>query len=262
MKIHLRPAHTLAITLFAAILPISGTLLADNHAPAPQTFVLESFACTYNGSNDAGDLNAARDAYVKAADKAGITKPRSLVWNRFKGGPDIDFLWFNIHPDLAAFASHTNDMMRSDMAGAVDKFDAMADCSTSNVSNALVLFAGGEPPVTNPPGVVESYGCFFAPGRGPADLPDLGGHIAGVSGSLENNESLVLIGTEPMTPGPGTPDRFLFGVHEDMDTWAARTTALRASPDGQQMLRHFGSVFGNCYAALWSTQQMVEGDQE
>ena len=254
-----RLARVLAVSLFAA-LPMSGTVWADNHAAAPPTFIMESFACSYRDGKDADDLAAARDNYLKVADKAGIRKPRSLVWNRFKGGPDVDFLWINLHPDLATFAAHTEDMARPDMSGAVDRFNSMSQC-VSNVSTARALYNGGQPPVTNPPGLVESYGCFFAEGRGPSDLPDLGNHIARANSAMDNTESLVVVGTNPMTPGPGTPHRFVFGVHEDMSTWAARAAAMQSSEAGQSLMRHFSSVFGNCYAALWTTQVMVEGDE-
>ena len=261
MTIHLNPARLLAGTLFFALLPFSIQLWADNHASPPQTFVLESFGCSFNDGKDADDLYAVRDAYVKAADKAGIKKPRSIVWNRFKGGPNVDFLWMNVHPNLAAFAAHTEDMAKSEMSGVVDKFNAMASCGSA-FSGARVIFAGGQPPVTEPPGVVESYGCFFTHGRGQSDLADLGAHIADYNRNAPNTESLVIIGTNPMTPGPNTPDRFIFGVHEDMSTWAARTAEVRSSPAGQRMLRHFGTVFGKCYSALWSSQMMVEADTE
>lgn len=261
MDTHFKPISALAISLCIAIFPLSASLWADSHGAEPPRFIMETFGCSYLKGKDGDDLNAARDAYVKAADKAGIRTPRSIVWHSFKGGPNVDFVWFNLHPNLAAFASHTQDMMRPEMQSAVERFNATAECR-SNVSNAHVLFNGGQPPVTNPPGVVESYGCFFAHGRGPGDLPDLADHIASANASLPNTESFVVVGSNPMTPGPNTPDRFVFGVHEDMDTWASRTATLQSSEAGQRLLRHFNTVFGKCYAALWSTQVMVEGDEQ
>ena len=86
MKYLHAPAGLLAVALFFAITPLSDTAWADNHASPPPMFVLESFGCSYRDGKDEDDLSAVRDAYVKAADKAGISKPRSIVWNRFKGG--------------------------------------------------------------------------------------------------------------------------------------------------------------------------------
>ena len=56
---------------------------ADSHAPPPPG-VMETYACMFNPGKDMDDLMAARDYYVKQAEKAGIKLGDEFVWTPIK----------------------------------------------------------------------------------------------------------------------------------------------------------------------------------
>ncbi|MCZ6860998.1 MAG: hypothetical protein O7I42_12120 [Alphaproteobacteria bacterium] len=121
-----KPIRMLAC-LMALGLAFSG--FATQAADAPPSVLLETFACSYHDGKDMDDLLAARDYMVKQADKAGVSLAPSYVWSRFKGGPDLDTIWFTVHEDLTAFAAESEAFGAApELAGVNARFGTVASC--------------------------------------------------------------------------------------------------------------------------------------
>lgn len=230
--------------------------LAVQAADAPASVVLESFACNYHDGKDIDDLLAARDYMVKQADKAGVSLAPSYVWSRFKGGPDVDHIWFAVHDSLTAFAAESEAFRSApELAGVNARFDTVASCET-NIAMARVIFQGSE---AGPPGgdaFISSNACMFRHGADAGSLPDLEGHISGVLGGISAYNSTTVIAATPITSSTDSADIYIFAINENQTAWAANVTAFQASAGGPGLGRHFDSVL-DCGTALWFSQQVV-----
>lgn len=239
-------------------LTFSGTTIQA--AEAPQSVVLESFACNYHDGKDMDDLLAARDYMVKQADKAGVSLAPGYVWSSFKGGPGLDHIWFSVHQSLAEFAAESEAFGSvPELAGVNARFDAVASCE-SNLAMARPIFQGSQAPGPSAePAFISSNACMFRPGVDASALPDLESHINDVLGGMSEYNSTTLFSAMPMTQGPNSADIYLFGINGSQSAWAAGVTAFRSTPASQALGRHFASLL-NCSSSLWFSQQVVGGD--
>ena len=239
---------------------LTGIAAQAEEAPAP--VLLESFACNFNDGKDMDDLLAARDYMVRQAEKAGIALAPIHVWTQFKGGPDLDLIWFTVHQDLTAYAAQSAAFGTApEMSGVTERFDAVGSCD-SNLAIARPVFQGKEvelPPTG--PGFISANACMLRAGVRLADLGDLESHINVVVGGISAYDSTLLIMANPITSGPNSADLYLFSINESQTDWAAGVTAFGASPGGPGLARHFDSLL-DCGTALWFSQQVIGGEDQ
>ena len=218
--------------------------------------LLESFACSYHDGKDRDDLLTARDYMVKQAAKAEMSLTTSYVWHRYKGGPDLDHVWFSVHESLATFAAQSEAFGAApEMADVEARFESVAECD-SNIAMARPVFQGSESSNDGGTAFIASNACMVQPGTSPADLIDLENHIRDVLGGIsEYNASSVFMAT-PMTAGPNSADAYLFAVHPSQSQWAATSAAFQASAGRDSLVRHFQAVL-DCKTSLWFSEQVV-----
>ncbi len=247
------------ISLFACLMALAFLGFAAQAAEAPPSVLLETFACSYHDGTDMDDLLAARDYMVKQADKAGVSLAPSYLWSRYKGGPDLDTIWFSVHESLAAFAAESEAFGAApELAGVGARFGTVASCE-SNISIARAIFQGSE--VEGPPqgsAFIFSNACMLRDGVDAGDLADLEGHISAVLGGIPAYNKTTFVSVDPFTSGPNSADLYLFGVNESQSAWAASIAAFQASAGGPALGRHFNAVL-DCDTALWFSQQVVGG---
>ncbi|MFP6836988.1 MAG: hypothetical protein VB948_12885 [Pseudomonadales bacterium] len=218
--------------------------------------VAEVFQCSYNDGKDWDDLMSTRDYFLKQSDKAGITPPPSYVWSRYKGGPPLDFIWFSIHADLAAFGANADaGAASSDMASVLPRFYTVASCREElGTMNTVFQRDGGDGPV-----FLSSYACNYRPGAGPGSQADLNSHIVGALEAMGDNAPQAVYTIEPITSGPNSRDVYLFDVHQSATAWTNFQGTIVGEADGQALARHFEAVL-DCDQSLWNAQQVVGGD--
>lgn len=232
---------------------------SDGHLPAPPP-ILETWACTYKDGKDMDDLMSARDYMLKQADKAGLTPPAAYVWSLFKGGVPVDYVWFNIYPNLEAW---TRGVMEGGAAEEMDdvgeRFDATSNCQT-NIATMNVVHSKESDGDGNDVEMVNSFACRLKHGVDATDVADLRRHMAGVFGSMDSAPNFTATAT-PMTGGPQTPDIHLFSVYDNPADWSTFVGELVASAEGQMLIRHFGTTL-DCDRTLWGARQVVEGPDD
>lgn len=248
--------HLKQLRLFVT-LPILATVsFGVNAAEAPPAPVMEAYTCNFNDGKDMEDLMAARDYYVKQADKAGIKLGASYLLSLFKGSLPFDLVWMTPHDSLAAFAAATEAEAGSDdMAGVPARFDLVVDC-TPNLNALTPVFEREGSAPDGEPSLVSAFACNTNHGVGPVDVQDLRNHIADVVGGLGDKAPSLMFTLSPITQGPTSADVIMFTVNDSLSAWADFTTAVRSSPGGPVLGRHFASVV-DCNLALWNAQQVI-----
>ena len=180
------------------------------------------------------------------------------MWNRLKGGPNFDFIWFNVHPSVAAFAANTTAFAAaSEMDGVGERFDAIADCET-NVSTVHPVFQGANVSEDDDGGnvLIASNACMLNSGVSEADIVDLENHIRGVLGTIDEYANATVWMANPITNSPTGADAYLFVVHESLTSWAAASDGFQASPGRDSLVRHFNATM-NCSSAMWTAEQVI-----
>lgn len=252
VKITKQLKHILVLVTLPVLALVSTSSNAAEPPPAP---VMESFACSYNPGKDMDDLLAARDYFVKQADKAGVPLRNSYVWSLFKGSAGIDFVWLTPHDSLAAYAAGVEANAANPLPGVDARFDAVATCET-NLANLAPVYQGEGPTSDGAPAFVSAFSCNAKPGVGPNQMQDLRNHIAGVVGTLGDDAPRFMFSSTPITSGANSPDVRLFAVNDSISDWVKFTTAVGNSEGGPQLLRHFQMVL-ECGQALFTSQQVV-----
>jgi|APSaa5957512535_1039671.scaffolds.fasta_scaffold28333_2 hypothetical protein len=221
----------------------------------------EMFSCNFHEGKDMDDLMSVRDFYVKQSKKAGLEIPFAFVWTPIKGDFDYDFIWFNYHADLTAFAQFTDAFDAVPALAAVKtRFDSVADCS-SDIVRRWKFYDGGEAPVVTPPAFIASSACILNPGVRMQDLGDLWGHISRTLEGFGRHKAFHHYVVSPFTSGPGSPDLFIYGVHDSVTAWAERDEALRNSETGQGLERLVNAVM-SCRTSLWNAHWVVKSPFE
>ena len=175
-------------------------------------------------------------------------------WKSFS---DIDLLWFNVHEDFAAFAKQADaGAGNADMAAVGERFDSVADCN-SGLLNREVIFDGGKFEIENPPAVIGSNACMLKKGVRTGDLDDLWSHAKMVLGSIKEYENHIAFRSTPITPGPTTPDIFIYSVHESATAMATKQAAFAKSEGGSGLARHFNSLL-DCTNSFWIGRPVIE----
>lgn len=238
-------------------LPVLATVSFDvSAAEPPLAPVMETYTCSYNAGKSEKDLMAARDYYVKQADKAGIELGASYLLSLFKGNLPFDQVWMTPHSSLVAFAAATDaEAASADMAGVEARFDDVVEC-TANLNNLMTVFQREGYAPDGSPGLVSGLACMARPGVGPEQLQDLRTHIADVVGSLGGDAPNAIFMMTPITQGPTSADMVLLAAFDGVSPWAGFVSAVRSSPGGQMLMRHFQAV-AECDQALWSSQRVI-----
>jgi hypothetical protein len=253
VKITKRLKQVLVLMTLPILATVSTGINAAEPPPAP---VMEAYTCNLNPGKDMDDLMAARDYYVKQADKAGIKLGASYLFSLFKGNLPFDLVWMTPHDSLAAFAAATEaEAASADMAGITARFDAVVDC-TPNLNNLTPVFQKEGSAPDGEPAFISASACSINPGIGPVEVQDLRNHIADVVGSLGDAAPNLMFTLTPITSSPTGPEEILFAVHDSVSSWANFTTAVRSSPAGPSLGRHFQAVL-DCDLALWNTQRVI-----
>ena len=234
---------TFAFLLFVFCLPLQADLR-------------EVFVCNYKDGKGMQDVMEARDFYVAQSKKAKLDVPQAFIWTPWKAFSDIDMLWFNVHEDFAAFAKLSDAGAGSpEMAAVTERFDTVADCN-SGLLNREVIFDGGKFEIKNPPAVIASNACMLKKGVRPGDLKDLWSHARMVLGGMKEYENHIGYASTPLTPGAGTPDIFVYNVHESATAMANKQAAFVKSEAGMELSRHFNSLL-DCTNSLWIGQSAI-----
>ena len=251
-------SNKLASIVAALVLICSASVpqLATAADAPPPPAVLESFFCNWNPGKDMGDLMAARDGYVKAAEKAGLPLTNSFVWTRFKGISPAQVIWHNVHQNLDAWAAHEDAQyaVRDAMASAGQRLQDTMTCQPGLGTVRPVYVREG----TEPGGdsVISVSACSVRHGISPANVNDLADHVAGVIGGLGDNGPNALYMISPMMSGADAPDVVLVGIHDSAAAWARVVGAVSGSEAGQRLGRHFNSTL-DCTQSLWGSTQVV-----
>jgi hypothetical protein len=248
-------AQNLSILMLPLLALIGFTVKAEE-AQTPQ--VVEAFQCTYNQGKDWDDVMSARDYYLKQAGKAGITPPPAYVWSLYKGSPPVDFIWFNVHDDLAAFGAYSDaGAASSDMASVLPRFYTVATCQ-EGLGYLNSVFQRGEEGDEPDTSLLSSYACNYRHGAGPDARPDLNRHIGEVLGGMGEDAPQSVYTLDPITTGPNSSDLYLLDIHDNATAWTNFQGAL-TSGAGPALGRHFQSVL-DCDQSLWNLQQVVGDD--
>jgi hypothetical protein len=233
---------------------------ADSHAPPPPG-LMETYGCMFKQGKDMDDLMAARDYYVKQADKAGIKLNDEFVWTQIKGSAPVDFIWLAPHQSLAAFAAATDAAAASDeMASAEARFNEVVSCQ-AQIGAARIIYQPDPMPERVDPALVSTSACNYKHGRSSEDMPDLVGHIRGVMGEMGDAAPNFAFGVAPITGGPDSADVYLAAAFSNATHWANWVQGLGSSESGARLGRHFDTML-DCSRAMWSSTRVVEGAEE
>jgi len=227
-------------------------------APPPPG-VVEVFGCNYNDGKDNDDLMAARDNFVKQSEKAGVPTRPSYVWNLYKGGIPLDFVWFTAHESLAAFAENADaGFGKEELASAVERFNTVASCQPGMMAiRPIFTREGEEADGGGNPTLISSSACSFQPGADQSNLADLGAHIAGVLKGMGDEAPISVYGMTPITGGPNLAEVYLFNLNESATSWSNFITQFVTTDAGQRLSRHFNSVL-DCSVSLWGAQRVID----
>jgi hypothetical protein len=257
-----KPTQTIQ-KLIWLLLPVfaiaSFNIRADSHEAPPPPGALEAFACTYNPGKDRGDLDAATSFHKKQAEKAGIPIPNSFLWTHMKGTAPVDLVWLTAHESLVAYGAFTDaGAASSDMAAIRPRYDTVVTCQDGLAVVIPVIAPDPEGPGPNG-STLATYACNFQPGSGPADLPDLTDHVAGVNAGMGEAGLDAAFQITPLTAGPGGADVVLVAAAASTEKWATYQATLNTTPDGQSLIRHFNAIV-DCSMNLWGSEQVIGGD--
>ncbi len=249
------PALTKVLSL--AALPLLLVFSGPAQAAEPQPpAVVETWACSYLDDADIDDVRAARDYYVKQADKAGLSLGPAFMWSLVKGDVNFDLLWLEPHQNFAAFGAALDaEAAAEEMAGVQARFDAITDCSPRiGLIHAAFQKDENNPPTGN--AFISSNACRLNKGVTPAHLNDLRMHVNGVLGNMGDVAPNAVYTITPTTGGPTTPDFVLFTVNDSSAAYAKFVGGLVTSEAGQRLGRHL-NMLGDCNSAMWGGEQMI-----
>lgn len=227
--------------------------------PPPPPGIVEVFGCNYNDGKDNDDLMAARDYFVKQSEKAGVPTQPSYVWNLYKGGIPLDFVWFTAHESLAAFGANADaGFGKEELDLALERFNTVGSCQAGMMTiRDLFVREGAEADGGGAPTLVSSSACSFQPGADESDLRDLGDHIAGVLKGMGDEAPISVYGMRPITGGPNIRDVYVFNLNESASAWSGFIANLVTSEAGQRLGRHFDSVL-DCDQSMWGAQRVID----
>lgn len=240
-----------AVAMGAVLAGVAATAGAAETGP-----VREVFACAFTGDSDLNDLMSARDYYVDQLDRAGIEPSDAFVWTPIAGVPaGVDFLWFNNQPNLNAFGRSFDEYYGSTAGQAADKrFATVADCSMS-LSMRQQIHDGGALEVEDNSAIIGASACQLRDGQTMAHVQDLITHLRGVLEQSDIHDSFLAFMEVP-TVDTADADLYLYGVHENMSDYAARTTAVQTADSWAMLRRHFAQVL-DCSSSLWNGMVVV-----
>jgi len=138
------------------------------------------------------------------------------------------------------------------------RFDEIVDCESS-LATIDTVYSGDAVPESDPV-VVESFGCFLKDGQGAAAVGDLITHYQGVLTEADGYDTHGFFVMTPMLGSPDAFDRVFFGIHDDLRTWAARSSAMQTSEAGAMFGRHADQVV-DCGSALWWAEWIVQSPE-
>jgi hypothetical protein len=219
--------------------------------------VVETWACSYEPGKSVQDVMAARDYYLKQADKAGLTLGPAYMWTLLKGDVDFDLVWLAPHANFMAFAASADaESAAPEIVDVQARFDAVIKCKP-RLSTLMPMFqregAGDSESGTN---IISTNACQLTPGVGADQIDDLGKHINGVLGAMADNTPSAVYAMAAMTGGQNTPDFVLFTVNDSLTSYGNFIGAVGADPEGQMLGRHF-NMMGDCNLAMWTSQQVI-----
>jgi hypothetical protein len=244
------------LVVITGLMLVSGSTLI-HAADAPE--LRQVYVCNYINGADRDDLMSARDYLVRQLDKLDI-KLNTYLWTPVIGGSgDIDLLWQNHYTDLNEWGAVADKYTRSEEGQAAQaRFDEIIDCNAAlNVRHEL--FNGGGEMGGNPPVTISVASCTLNHGKNmDSDLGDFVTHLRGTLASMDEYRSFLGYMMVPMVSTSDVDLRFV-GVYNSMTDYAAATTALRSSEEGQMLGRHFDTVF-DCNSSLWAGERIIRND--
>jgi len=244
----------------ASVFTLAAACLGLLSAEPTEAAVREIYACSYVDGADKDDLMKARDHLVRQSATLGIEDMDVFLWTPYKvQNFQRDFVWFNQFEDLAAFAAAADAYATTDAGRSVQaRFDEIVDCESS-LATIDTVYSGDAVPESDPV-VVESFGCFLKDGQGAAAVGDLITHYQGVLTEADGYDTHGFFVMTPMLGSPDAFDRVFFGIHDDLRTWAARSSAMQTSEAGAMFGRHADQVV-DCGSALWWAEWIVQSPE-
>ncbi len=226
--------------------------------PAPP-MLAELWTCNYNSGKDMEDVLKARDYMLGQAEKAGIALPDSYIWSLVKGNLPMETIWFNIHDDFLAYTAASDAWVASGVSEAVlERFYAASSCATG-LATFRPVFGREGLAEDDTPTFLTSSGCRFRKGAGPAQLPDLAGHMSEAMGAMGENAPYFAGLFEPFTTRPnGQPEVVLFNVFANAGGWGNYVNEIYSTDAGETLRNHMGMVL-DCDVAVWTSVQVVQG---
>jgi hypothetical protein len=219
--------------------------------------VRQTFACQFVNGAGMDELLAARDNMVdKIPSIEGVNAVPAFVWTPFKGNFDYDVLWFDQFENLNHWGADQDAWNASPIAAQVDAvFNEVIDCS-SGISVRQVAYEGGEPLEANdPPALISSSACTLNEGKNINDVHAALQVVKTTLDGLGTHKTFVAYMNTPITNSSAI-DMYFYGVHPDVSTYTARSTAIQTSDAGQAMAAAFAEVL-SCRNSLWYGQPVV-----
>lgn len=248
---------TIFNSMFFLVSFITASVWASDAPPAP--LVAEVWTCSYNDGKDVDDLFKARDFLVSQADKTGLKLPPSFLWSVMKGDAPIDYVWFNVHPNIETFGDSYDALLASGISAAVSKrFSSVADC-VAGLATAQMIFAQGNPAASVPdgPAFLAAHSCRYNDGASRKSLADLIGHMNAFMTSLGDSAPAFSTVMEPYTrSAANTPEVTLYSGYAKAAGWSKYVKALTNTKSGQDLQNHTNEIL-DCDLTIWSSQRMI-----
>ena len=233
-------------------LAFGGPLLAEE-----TPMIGEVFLCKFHDGKDWNDLDVAIDVYNEAVRQAGIEPINEFVWRPFRGQSEFDFLWTAYSDNLNAWGRGVTGY-RASPAGAVADamFASMSSCDSVMTFVEQIYDSEAVAAANREAGqelVIEAYVCSFRDGKTQADLQAAvdawHAYVTDLGLPMDVYRRDPLFGTLPDT------DVAFMGVHPDIQTFAATSTAYNTDPRGAEVQAGFG-VVQRCGSSLWMSRQV------
>jgi hypothetical protein len=250
------PARATWLRAFLFLLVVGCGSTVEVASSAVQTgLVRQVFACQFVNGSNLDDLMAARDNMLSKLPEIGVDPVPAFVWTPFKGNFAYDVLWFDNYENLNAWGADSDKWGASPVAMEVDAaFNEVIDCQ-SGLAVRETIYEGGEPLTLDAPALITSSACRLNEGKNINDVRTVLGQLKTTLDGLGGFETFVGYMNTPITNASDV-DVYFYGVHQDVSTYAARTTALRTSDAGRALGAALQGVF-DCQTSLWWGQPVV-----
>lgn len=228
-------------------------MASERVAPA---LVAEVWTCSYKTGMGVADLLKARDFLVSKANAASLKLPTAFLWNLVKGDAGMSHVWFNVHPNMAAYGVSADALASSGIEAQVSsRFASVSDC-VAGMGAARMISQRGEVPKA--PVFIAAKSCHYVNGAGAEQLDDLLINLSDVMNGMGDKAPAFLTALMPFTlRASGAPDVVLYSGHENASAWSHYVTELSNTDAGERFNKHIESTLNCGDLSIWSSQGVV-----